>query len=75
MRRYDTRKAERARLTFRLPQERADELLDAIDAVVGDNPFSYLGESFVGSHCGAYIAAKRPQQVRLRVASSFEPSL
>ncbi|BGO92076.1 hypothetical protein NBRC10512_000807 [Rhodotorula toruloides] len=45
-------------------EERADELLDAIDAVVGDRPFSYLGESFVGSHCGAYIAAKRPQQVK-----------
>ncbi|GEM07846.1 alpha/beta fold family hydrolase [Rhodotorula toruloides] len=28
-------------------EERADELLDAIDAVVGDRPFSYLGESFV----------------------------
>ncbi|GAA6044367.1 hypothetical protein JCM8097_006461 [Rhodosporidiobolus ruineniae] len=53
--------------------ERADEMLDAIDAVVGDRPFSYFGESFVGSHVGAYIAAKRPEQVKalILVSPSF----
>lgn len=38
-------------------------MLDAIDAVIGDRPFSFIGESFVGSHLGVYIAAKRPEQV------------
>ncbi|GAA5896476.1 hypothetical protein JCM6882_001024 [Rhodosporidiobolus microsporus] len=51
-------------------EERADELLDAIDAVIGDRPFSYFGESFVGAHCGAYIAAKRPQQVKAMILIS-----
>lgn len=35
-----------------------------VDALLGDRPFSYFGESFVGSHVGTYLAAKRPQQVR-----------
>ncbi|GAA5826442.1 hypothetical protein JCM11251_002371 [Rhodosporidiobolus azoricus] len=51
-------------------EERADELLDAIDAVVGDKPFSYFGESFVGSHVGAYMAAKRPEQVKALILIS-----
>lgn len=38
-------------------------MLEAIEAVIGDRPFSYLGESFVGSHVGVYLAAKRPEQV------------
>lgn len=46
-------------------QERADELLDAIDAVIGDRPFVIFGESFVGANCCAYIASKRPQSVSL----------
>ncbi|GJN91162.1 hypothetical protein Rhopal_004180-T1 [Rhodotorula paludigena] len=50
--------------------ERADELLDAIDAVIGDRPFSYLGESFVGSHVGTYIAAKRPEQIKAMILLS-----
>lgn len=55
------------KLTFafssKLSQERADELLDAIDAVIGDRPFVIFGESFVGANCCAYIASKRPQSV------------
>lgn len=39
-------------------------MLEAIEAVIGDRPFSYLGESFVGSHVGIYLAAKRPEKVR-----------
>jgi hypothetical protein len=38
-------------------------MLEAIEAVIGDRPFSYLGESFVGSHVGIYLAAKRPEKV------------
>ncbi|GAA6003029.1 hypothetical protein JCM10207_001953 [Rhodosporidiobolus poonsookiae] len=51
-------------------EERADELLEAIDAVVGDRPFSWLGESFVGAHTGAYVVAKRPQQVKAMILIS-----
>ncbi|POY71044.1 A/B superfamily hydrolase [Rhodotorula taiwanensis] len=46
------------------PRERADELLVAIDAVLGERRFSFVGESFVGSHIGVYVTAKRPRQVK-----------
>ncbi|KWU41239.1 alpha/beta-hydrolase [Rhodotorula sp. JG-1b] len=49
---------------FQTLEERADEMLEAIEAVIGDRPFSYLGESFVGSHVGIYLAAKRPEKVK-----------
>ncbi|GAA5908205.1 hypothetical protein JCM5296_000413 [Sporobolomyces johnsonii] len=49
---------------FQELEERADELLDAIDAVVGKRPFSMLGESFVGAHCCTHIASRRPEQVK-----------
>ncbi|BGP16875.1 hypothetical protein JCM10213_007322 [Rhodosporidiobolus nylandii] len=51
-------------------EERADELLAAIDIVVGDRPFAYFGESFVGAQCGAFIAAKRPNQVKAMILVS-----
>ncbi|BGP56116.1 hypothetical protein JCM8202_005883 [Rhodotorula sphaerocarpa] len=50
--------------------ERADELLEAIDAVVGKRSFCFVGESFVGSHVGAYLTAKRPEQVKALILLS-----
>jgi hypothetical protein len=52
-------------------------MLEAIEAVIGDRPFSYLGESFVGSHVGIYLAAKRPEKVwpkrlELKISASAE---
>ncbi|GAA5896473.1 hypothetical protein JCM6882_001023 [Rhodosporidiobolus microsporus] len=55
---------------FQTLEERADELLEAVDAIIGDRPFSYLGESFAGAHCGAYVAAKRPNQVKAMILIS-----
>ncbi|GAA6017213.1 hypothetical protein JCM11491_001854 [Sporobolomyces phaffii] len=58
-------------------EERAEELLDAIDAVLGDRPFVVFGESFVGAHCCAHAAARRPKQVKAVVMVSpsyFEDS-
>ncbi|GAA5826446.1 hypothetical protein JCM11251_002372 [Rhodosporidiobolus azoricus] len=49
---------------FQTLEERADELLEAIDAVIGDKPFIWFGESFTGSHYGTYLCAKRPNQVK-----------
>lgn len=53
-------------------QERADELLEAIDAVVGKRSFCFVGESFVGSHVGAYLTAKRPEQVSPELARRLQ---
>ncbi|GAA5897764.1 alpha/beta fold hydrolase, partial [Sporobolomyces salmoneus] len=58
-------------------EERAEELLDAIDAVLGDRPFVVFGESFVGAHCCVHAASRRPKQVRAIVMLSpsyFEDS-
>ncbi|GAA5924053.1 hypothetical protein JCM3775_005583 [Rhodotorula graminis] len=55
---------------FQTLEERADEFIAMVDALLGDRPFSYFGESFVGSHVGAYLAAKRPQQVKAMVLVS-----
>ncbi|GAA5934768.1 alpha/beta fold hydrolase [Sporobolomyces koalae] len=50
--------------------ERAEELLDAIDAVLGDRPFVVFGESFVGAHCCVHVAARRPKQIKAIVMIS-----
>ncbi|GAA5988199.1 hypothetical protein JCM10908_002108 [Rhodotorula pacifica] len=55
---------------FQTLEERADEMLDAIDAVIGDRPFAYVGESFVGSHVGIYLTAKRQSQVKAMILLS-----
>ncbi|GAA5851436.1 hypothetical protein JCM8547_001093 [Rhodosporidiobolus lusitaniae] len=54
-------------------EERADETMDLLDAVIGDKPYMILGESFAGAQCALYIAAKRPQQVKgmVLVSPSF----
>ncbi|GAA5871258.1 hypothetical protein JCM16303_000697 [Sporobolomyces ruberrimus] len=51
-------------------EERADELLDAIDAVLEDRPFVVFGESFVGAHLCVHAAARRPKQVKALVMLS-----
>ncbi|BGP48948.1 hypothetical protein JCM10450v2_004827 [Rhodotorula kratochvilovae] len=55
---------------FQTLEERADEFIAVLDLVVGDRPFAYFGESFVGSHVGAYLAARRPEQVKLMILIS-----
>ncbi|GAA6060029.1 hypothetical protein JCM10212_001026 [Sporobolomyces blumeae] len=51
-------------------EERAEEMLDAIDAVIGERPFVMFGESFVGAHIVVRVAASRPKQVRAMIMIS-----
>ncbi|GAA5868528.1 hypothetical protein JCM8547_003175 [Rhodosporidiobolus lusitaniae] len=45
-------------------EERADEQLEALDKVIGDRPFIFMGESFAGAYCGTWLTHKRPNQVK-----------
>ncbi|GAA6044368.1 hypothetical protein JCM8097_006462 [Rhodosporidiobolus ruineniae] len=55
---------------FQTLEERTDDFLAAVDAVLGDTPFAFFGESFMGAHVGVFSAAKRPNQIKALILVS-----